>query len=89
MSFFLGPEFKCPELLCDQKQARVGGGRLSSPWVLAAFSSHLPSRPSPLSPPLYQTQAEQLSAPRNPMVIQRYLVPAQWPWASQNSLRDQ
>lgn len=89
MRFSLGPEFKCPELLCDQKQAGVGGGRLSSPWVLPAFSSNLPFRPSPLSPPLYQTHTEQLSAPRNPMVIQRYLVPAQWPWASQNSLRDQ
>lgn len=87
MCFSLGPEFKCPELLCDQKQAGVGESRLSSPWVLPAFSSNLPS--TPLSPPLYQTQAEQLSAPRNPMVIQRYLVPAQWPWASQNSLRDQ
>lgn len=56
MCFFLGPEFKCPELLCDQKQAGVVGGRLSSHWALPAFSSDLPSRPSPLSLPLYQTQ---------------------------------
>lgn len=88
MCFFLGPDFKSPEVLCDQKQAGVGRDTLSSHWALPAFSSNLPSRLSPLSLPLYQTQTTAI-APRNPMVFQRHLVPAQWAWASQISLKDQ
>lgn len=76
LCLFLGPEFKCPELPCDQELA--GMGETCSPLLGPCLPAPLifPPGPALRACPFYRTHTEQLLLPGIQWsVTQRHLIP--------------